>query len=121
MKRVRIYLGERDKPAGSHRPLWEVVLERLRDQGASGATAFRGLGGFGTHGRIHMGRLADVIPNLPVVIEWVDDAPRVERMLPSIAKLVREGTITVEDVDLARYAGEEELLSAEPDGEDAPT
>src|SRR5690349_5279145 len=95
MKRVRIYIGERDKEEGRHGPLWEAILRLLRDEHASGATAFRGVAGFGEHNRIHLGRLADVMPELPVVIEWLDDAARVSRVLPRIARLARHGTITV--------------------------
>lgn len=124
--RVRIYVGELDKPEGKHaghEPLWEILLRTLRDNGASGATAFRGLAGFGMHQRIHMGRLADVIPDLPVLIEWIDDPTRVDRILPSITKLVKHGTITVEHVELARYAPDSDRLpnETEPDRYDPPT
>jgi len=44
-KRVRIYIGEQDKAAGHHEPLWETVLEFLRTEGAAGATMVRGLAG----------------------------------------------------------------------------
>ena len=81
-KRVRIYVGERDKAAGRHEPLWETILNFLRDEGAAGATAFRGLAGFGAHSKLHLARLADVIPDLPVLIEWIDGPARVERLRP---------------------------------------
>ncbi len=108
MKRVRIYLGERDRAEGSHEPLWEVILRMLRDEHASGATVYRGVAGFGEHQRIHMGRLADVLPDLPVVIEWLDDSARVERLLPRVGKLARHGTIAVEEVELYRYVEADE-------------
>jgi CBS-domain-containing membrane protein len=102
-KKVRIYVGERDKAAGHHEPLWETILNFLREEGAAGATAFRGLAGFGAHSKLHLARLADVIPDLPVVIEWIDGPARVERLLPRLTELVHTGTITVEDVDVVKY------------------
>ena len=30
-KRVRIYIGEQDKAKGHHEPLWETILELLRN------------------------------------------------------------------------------------------
>lgn len=121
MKRVRIYIGERDQPESGHQPLWEVILRMLRDERAAGATVFRGLAGFGDQQRIHMGRLADVIPDLPVVIEWLDDAARVTRVLPRIAKVVKHGKITVEDVELYRSVDAAEAAPDDTYGGNAPT
>ena len=121
MKRVRIYVGERDRAEGRHEPLWEAILRLLREEHASGATAFRGVAGFGEHNRIHLSRLADVLPDLPVVIEWLDDAARVSRVLPRIAKLAPHRTITVEEVELYRHLESDDLPPSDPTGGDAPT
>ena len=102
-KRVRIYIDEQDKAEGHHEPLWETLLNFLRDEGADGATVTRGIAGFGAHQKVHTARLADVVPNLPVIVEWLDGPERVERLLPRLCGLVGEGTITVEDVHLVKY------------------
>ncbi len=102
-KRVRIYIGERDKADGHHEPLWETILKLLHREGAAGATLVRGLAGFGAHRKLHLARLADVVTDLPVVIEWLDGPERVERLLPQVSDLVREGTITLEDVEIVKY------------------
>jgi PII-like signaling protein len=102
-KRVRIYIGEQDKATGSHRPLWEDLLSLLRQEGAAGATMFRGLAGFGAHSRIHMARLADLAPDLPVVVEWIDVPERVEQLLPGVSALVQSGTITLEDLTIVKH------------------
>ncbi|MHB8621179.1 MAG: DUF190 domain-containing protein [Chloroflexota bacterium] len=102
-KRVRIYIGDQDKAEGSHGPLWETILNFLQKHGAAGATMFRGPAGFGAHSRIHMARLADIIPDLPVVIEWIDGAERVDRLLPHVCELVRTGMITSEEVAIIKY------------------
>ena len=101
-KRVRIYVGEHDKPAGGHDPLWQTILDYLHDHGAAGATVFRGLAGFGAHSHIHMARLADVLPDLPMVIDWIDSAERVDELLPHLCELVQAGTITCEDVQIVK-------------------
>lgn len=102
-KRVRIYIGEQDKAEGKHGPLWETILNLLREEGAAGATMIRGLAGFGSHSRLHTARLADIAPDLPVLVEWIDGPERVERLLPRVSALVRTGTITLEDVDIIKY------------------
>jgi CBS domain-containing protein len=106
-RRVRMYFGEHDKAAGHHEPLWETVLNYLRQEGAAGATLFRGLAGFGAHSKLHTARLADLVPDLPLLLEWIDGPERVERLLPHVCALVPTGTITVEDVDIVKYTHRE--------------
>jgi CBS domain-containing protein len=102
-KRVRVYVGEHDRAPGHHQPLWERLLAMLRDEGAAGATMFRGLAGFGAHSHLHVARVADLVPDLPVVVEWIDSPERVERLLPRICELVDSGMVTVEEISIARY------------------
>ncbi len=103
-KRVCIYISEQDKAAGSHRPLWEDLLSLLRAEGAAGATLFRGLAGFGAHSQLHVARLADVVPDLPVLIEWIDTPEQVERLLPVVCARVTSGTVTVDDVTIVKHS-----------------
>jgi PII-like signaling protein len=103
-KRVRIYVGEQDKAHGGHRPLWEELLNLLRDEHAAGATMFRGLAGFGAHSKLHMARVADLAPDLPVLVEWIDTPEQVERLLPRVSALVTSGTITVDDLTIVKHA-----------------
>ena len=106
-KRVRIYIGEHDHAPGSHRPLWEDLLMLLRDEGAAGATMFRGLAGFGAHSHLHLARLADLVPDLPVVVEWIDTPEQVERLLPMVQAQVSAGLITVDGVDVVHFSPRE--------------
>src|SRR6266536_3716809 len=101
-KRGQIFVDESDHVRG--RSLYQLILERLREEGAAGATVTRGIAGFGSHSRIHMARLADIASPLPLVITWVDAPDRVERLLPGICNMVREGLVTVEDVQIAKYS-----------------
>jgi uncharacterized protein len=102
-KRVRIYIGEQDRAPGSHKPLWEDLLTLLREEGAAGATMFRGLAGFGAHSRLHVARLADLVPDLPIAVEWIDTPEQVDRLLPRICDLVQSGTITLDDLTIVKH------------------
>ena len=55
--RVTIYVSEDDHYRG--KPLYLALLEMLRREGASGATATRGLGGFGARSRLRTTSLAE--------------------------------------------------------------
>lgn len=100
--RVSIYIGENDHYQG--RPLYLAILELLKAEGASGATVLRGLAGFGAHSRIHTASLVTLSTDLPIVVVWVDDTRRVERILPRIQGMVDAGLITTDAVDVVQYA-----------------
>ena len=75
--RVTIYAGEDDHYRG--KPLYLALLEMLRREGASGATATRGLAGFGAHSRMRTSSLIDLSAALPVIVEWVDELEEIDR------------------------------------------
>jgi CBS domain-containing protein/PII-like signaling protein len=110
IKRVRIYLNERDLVAGE--PLYMAALACLRREGATGATALRGIAGFGPSHRLRTAGVGDFSPG-PVVIEWVDRAERVLRVMPALDELLPDALITVEDVRVYRAV----LRSSGPFGE----
>src|SRR4051794_33948897 len=93
IQRVRIYLNERDMSEGQ--PLYLATLDRLRREGATGATALRGIAGFGAGSRVRTAGVADLTA-APIVIEWVDRAERVVRVLPRLDDLLSAALITVE-------------------------
>ena len=95
IQRVRIYLNERDQAASQ--PLYLAALERLRREGATGATVLRGIAGFGAGSRLRTSGIADFTP-APILIEWVDRAERVARVLPALDDLLPNALITIEDL-----------------------
>src|SRR5262245_56265008 len=111
IQRVRIYISERDTAAGQ--PLYLATLDRLRREGATGATALRGVAGFGPGHRLRTAGAADLDLSPPVVIEWVDRAERVARVLPLLDDLLPNALITIEAVQIYRAT----LRAAGPFGE----
>jgi hypothetical protein len=104
---LRIFLGESDTWHGQ--PLYEAIVRRVREEGLAGATVLRGIEGFGAHSRLHTTRILRLSEDLPVVVEIVDAAERIEAVLPILDELIGEGLITLEKVQVIAYrAGEEE-------------
>jgi uncharacterized protein len=101
-KRVRVYIGESDRWHG--KPLFTAIVERCRAEGFAGATVLRGVEGFGAHSRIHTARILQLSEDLPIVVEIVDLAARIERLLPMLDKMVGEGLVTIEDVHVLKYS-----------------
>ncbi len=82
-RRLRIYVGERDKDAGGHM-LHETIVHEAQQRGLAGATVFRGSAGFGVNSRVHTAKILRLSEDLPVVVEIIDVA-REDRRLPAVA------------------------------------
>ena len=90
---LRIFVDESDRRGAQ--PLYTAIVEFLRANGAAGATVFRGIEGYGGHGEIHVAKVFSA-PNLPVVIEVVDAAEKIEALLPGVRAMISGGLITLE-------------------------
>ena len=101
---VRIYIGESDSYEG--RPLYQAVVERMRELGLAGATVLRGIEGFGAHARLHTTRLLRLSEDLPILIELVDTEDRIRAALPVLDEMVGDGLITLEKVEVIAYRAE---------------
>lgn len=101
-KKVTIYIDESDK--WQRQPLYMAILEMLKKENCAGATVTRGIAGFGAHSRIHTTSLVALSADLPLMIEWVDSPARVKRVMPQLQKMVTEGLITVQDVEVMTYS-----------------
>jgi PII-like signaling protein len=102
---LRIFVGESDRWEG--KPLYEAIVRRARAAGLAGATVLRGLEGFGAHSRLHTTRILRLSEDLPVVIEIVDDGPKIEAFLPDLDEMVSEGMVTLEKVRVIAYRAPE--------------
>ncbi|MCX7791710.1 MAG: DUF190 domain-containing protein [Chloroflexaceae bacterium] len=100
VQRVRIYLRRDDQWKGEARYL--ALLEELRHLGATGATALQGLAGFGPGQRFRPAVPERPDRHQPVVVEWVDRAERVARLLPLLEELIGEALVTLEEVAVYR-------------------
>ncbi len=100
-KLLTVYIGESDRWRG--KPLATAIVERLREMGLAGATVVRGFEGFGARSRIHTTHILRLSEDLPVVIQVVDRADRIEEARRALDEMVTEGLITVSDVEIMLY------------------
>jgi PII-like signaling protein len=98
---LRIFIGESDHYGG--RPLYEAIVEEARKRGMAGATVIRGVLGFGAHSRIHTAKVLRLSEDLPMVVEIVDTAARIEAFIPDLDRMMDEGMVTVEKVRVIVY------------------
>jgi len=100
-KLLRIFVGESDRWKG--KPLYEAIVQAVRERGLAGATVFRGMEGFGAHSRIHTTKILRLSEDLPILIEIVDKSERIQTILPLLDEMVTEGLITLENVHIIAY------------------
>ncbi len=100
---LRIFVGEADQWHG--KPLYQAIVERARGEGVAGATVLRGIEGYGASSHIHTAQVLRLSGDLPVVVEIVDRAERIDALLPVLDEMVKEGLVTLENVRVITYRG----------------
>lgn len=102
-KKVTIYVNEDARY--HHGPLHEAVMQFLLHKAVAGATATRAMSGFGSHATLHTPRMEALAEHLPVRIEFIESAPRVDELLPSLYDMVSDGLIEVQETTVVRASG----------------
>ena len=98
---MRIHIGSDDR--WKDRPLYEAIVELLRQEHFAGATAFRGVLGYGASAVVHKTALFRLSADLPIVVECVDTDERIEGVLPKLDEMIGGGLITLEKVRVIMY------------------
>ena len=98
---MRIHIGESDRWHG--KPLYDAIVELLRAEKFSGATVLRGVGGFGSSSVYHTDKIMRLSQDLPIVIEVIENAERIEKMLPELDQMIGGGLVTLEKVRVILY------------------
>lgn len=93
---LTIYLKETDM--NGDLPLHELIVRRLLHEHVAGATVLRGMMGYGRHGQVHRKRLLGISDDHPIVILAVDEAEKIQSILPELRNLAQGSLITVHNV-----------------------
>ncbi len=98
---MRIFIGESDRHGG--RPLYEALVELLRQRGCAGATVLRGIAGFGSSSVVHTEHILRLSLDLPIVVEVVDTEERLNALLPELDAMMEGGLVTMERANVIVY------------------
>jgi PII-like signaling protein len=104
-KKVTIYLNEDTQHHLA--PLYESILTFLVHKGVSGATVTRALSGFGAHKVIHTPKVEVLAEHLPVRLEFIEAAEKVEELLPTLYDMVSDGLIEIQDTTVVKIANKD--------------
>jgi PII-like signaling protein len=91
-------------------PLYEWIVEQSHHGGMQGATVLKGFYGLDRAGAILEEHTWSLVQHLPVIVEVVDDAAKVEALLATVEPVLRDGVITLERAHVLMYrAGDRDV------------
>ena len=111
-KKVGIYVAEDQHYHGS--AAYAAILDFLFFHRVSGATVTRGIAGFGADHHLHTTSLVDLAVHLPVKIEFIETAEKVDELLPKLQAMVGTGLIEMHDTTIVKPADNKQK-QAEPE------
>jgi len=101
-RKVTIFVNE---TAQYHmQSLHDAILAFLLSKGVAGATATRAFAGFGSHQQLHTPNIEVLYIDLPIRIEFIDTAEKVDEVLPTLYEMVNDGLIEVQDTTVVKLA-----------------
>ena len=84
-------------------PLYEWIVEQAHHEGLQGATVLKGFYGLRPDGSVLEEHTWSISQELPVIVEVVDEPPRIEALLAKVEPAFREGVITLERAHVLLY------------------
>ncbi len=98
---LRVFIGEMDK--FEHRPLYEAIVLKARERGLAGATVLRSPLGYGATSHLHTAKILRLSEDLPMIVEIVDSAEKINVFLPVLESMMDGGLVTTEKVNVVHY------------------
>jgi PII-like signaling protein len=106
-KKVTIFVNEDTQHHFSS--LCDSLLIFLLHKGVSGATATRAMAGFGVHQVMHTTKIEVLTEHLPIRIEFIESAEKVDELMATLYDMVTDGVIEVQDTQVIKVANKERL------------
>jgi PII-like signaling protein len=111
-KKVTIFVNEdTQRHLGS---LCDGILTFLLHKGVSGATATRAIAGFGAHRAVHTTKIELLAGHLPIRIEFIESAEKIDEIMPTLYDMVNDGVIEVQDTNVVKVANKDHERSSPP-------
>ncbi len=102
-KRISAYVGEDEMY--EDRPLYQALVDQARIQGCAGATALRGMVGFGAASRDVAKHGLRMSTDRPVLVSVVDEGMRISALAEVWSAMIPSGLVTIDDVGVVLYCG----------------
>jgi len=99
---MRIYIGEEDR--WKDKPLHMALMEAMRANDIAGVTVYRGILGYGAHGRVHVEKALHLSRDCSMMLSVIDTEEKLQSFLPIIEQMVAQGLVVLSDVDIIQYS-----------------
>jgi PII-like signaling protein len=99
-KKVTIYVNEDTRHHTE--ALWSAIVRFLRNKHVAGATVLRPVAGFGAHEVLHSNDTELRADHMPMRIEFIESAEKVDELLPSLYEMVVDGLIEIQDTSIVK-------------------
>ena len=96
--KVSIYLSDGARHKGV--PVYTGVLDFLYKNGVSGAAVFKGVAGFGRSHHMHAAHILELSDHLPLKIEFIETAEKVNSILPALEERCNCGLIEMQETSV---------------------
>jgi len=96
--KVTLYLSDTAKRHGI--PVYTAIMDFLFRQGIAGATAVKGVAGFGAGHRIHAAHIVELSDHLPIRIEFIDTKEKVDSILGELQTRCGCGLIEMQETNI---------------------
>ncbi|HEV2134596.1 MAG TPA: DUF190 domain-containing protein [Terracidiphilus sp.] len=100
--KVSIYVSEGSTRRGV--PTYSSILDFLLYRGVSGATVLKGVAGFGADHHLHTASGVEISDRMPLKIEFIESAEKVNELLGKLEDLAGTGMIEVQETTVAKPA-----------------
>lgn len=96
--KVTVYLSDGARHKGV--PVYTGVLDFLYKNGVSGATVTKGVAGFGSSHHMHAAHILELSDYLPIKIEFIESAEKVESVMPALQERCGGGLIEIQETNV---------------------
>lgn len=96
--KVTVYMSDTARHHGV--PVYTSVMDFLFRQGVAGATATKGVAGFGAEHRMHAAHIVELSDHLPIRIEFIDTREKVDALMGELQARCGCGLIEVQETNV---------------------
>ena len=96
--KVSVYINEGDE--WNHRPLHLALLRMLHERGIAGGTVLHAVAGFTGGGAVHTTSLVDAGGKMPLVIEFIDSAEKVNGVMQEVKQMAGKRLVITQRVQI---------------------
>ena len=102
-QKVSIYIAEGSRHG--HTDAASAILDYLFQHGVSGATALKGVAGFGADHHMHSTSILSISDHLPIKVEFIESEEKVQELLSELSVMCGTGMIEVQPTTIVKAAG----------------